>query len=72
MDQEFINRVAPGSVITVQVERQEGFMDRGGMATSTRKAWSTLTNNNIYFYRLYDPRSCGCLNADKYKASSRL
>lgn len=48
MDQEFINRIAPGSVITVQVERPEGFMDRGGMATSTRKAWSTLTNNNIY------------------------
>ena len=46
MDQPFINMFAPGSVVTVQIDPSEQFMDRGGMATSTRKTWEQLTKYN--------------------------
>jgi cytidyltransferase-like protein len=43
MDQPFVNMYAPGSVVTVQIDPREDFMDRGGMATSTRRTWEQLT-----------------------------
>ncbi len=49
MDQPFINNISPGSVVTIQVERKEGFMKRSGMATSTRNTWQRLLkyHNNL-------------------------
>lgn len=37
LDQPFINRLYPGSVITLQIEPSCEFNDRSGMATSSRK-----------------------------------
>jgi len=46
MDQPFISMYAPGSVVTIQIEPRDDFMDRGGLATSTRKTWEQLTKYN--------------------------
>lgn len=43
MDQPFISSYAPGSVVTVQINAEDHFFDRSGLATSTRKKWAQLT-----------------------------
>ena len=42
MDQPFINTYEPGSVITIQIESNDSFINRAGLATSTRKTWEQL------------------------------
>ncbi len=37
LDQPWVNQLAPGGVITIQLEPFTQFLDRSGMATSTRK-----------------------------------
>ena len=46
MDQPFISQFAPGSVVTVQIDPRDDFMDRAGLATSTRKTWEQLMAYN--------------------------
>ena len=46
MDQPFINSYEPGSVITIQIEPREDFINRAGLATSTRSTWKKLLNFN--------------------------
>lgn len=46
MDQPFINTYEPGSVITIQIEPVKGFINRAGLATSTRKTWEQLIKFN--------------------------
>ena len=41
MDQPFISMYASGSVVMVQIDPRDDFMSRGGLATSTRKTWSS-------------------------------
>jgi cytidyltransferase-like protein len=53
MDQPFISQYAPGSVVTVQIDPRDDFMDRAGLATSTRKTWEHLVK--------YDPNVEDCL-----------
>ena len=42
MDQPFVNSVSKGSVVTVQIEHECHFMQRAGLASSTRKSWEKL------------------------------
>lgn len=42
MDQPFVSKFAPGSVVVVQIEPTRTFNDRSGMATSTRKLWERI------------------------------
>ena len=46
MDQPFINTYEPGSVVTVQIEPRNDFINRAGLATSTRKTWEQLIKYN--------------------------
>ena len=57
MDQPFISAYASGSVVTVQIDASENFMDRSGMATSTRKTWERLMK--------YNPSVDDCLELSK-------
>ena len=46
MDQPFINTYEPGSLVTIQIEPREDFINRAGLATSTRSTWKKLLNFN--------------------------
>ena len=46
MDQPFINTYEPGSVVTIQIEPRDDFINRAGLATSTRKTWEQLIKYN--------------------------
>ena len=48
MDQPFINSYEPGSVVTVQINTENHFLDRCGLATSTSKKWAQLTKYNSH------------------------
>ena len=44
MDQPFINTYEPGSLVTIQIEPRGDFINRAGLATSTRSTWKKLLN----------------------------
>ncbi len=46
MDQPFINTYEPGSLVTIQIEPRGDFINRAGLATSTRSTWKKLLNFN--------------------------
>lgn len=47
LDQPWMNELAPGGVITIQLEPHTTFMDRSGMATSTRKTAEKIWGKRI-------------------------
>ena len=47
LDQPFVNKYYPGSVITIAIEPDYEFNDRSGMATSSRKKAIELWHTNI-------------------------
>ncbi len=47
MDQLFINKIAPGPVLTISIEPDYEFNDRSGMATSSRKKAIELWQTSI-------------------------
>ena len=46
MDQPFLNTYEPGSVVTIQINSRDDFINRAGLATSTRKTWEQLISFN--------------------------
>jgi len=46
MDQPFLNTYEPGSVVTIQINPRNDFINRAGLATSTRKTWEKLISFN--------------------------
>ena len=46
MDQPFINTYEPGSLVTIQIEPRDDFINRAGLATSTRKTWKNYYHFN--------------------------
>ena len=49
LDQPFVNRILPGSVVTLQIEPCCEFNDRSGMATSSRKKALEIWQGQIPF-----------------------
>ena len=48
LDQPFVSKVAPGPVITVNIQPTRRFSFRSGMATSTREVWKRIAPSGVF------------------------
>ncbi len=48
MDQPFVSKYHPGSVVVVNIQPTRQFNLRSGMATSTRSLWQRIQSYNVY------------------------
>ena len=48
LDQPFVSKLAPGPVITVNIEPTRQFSFRSGMATSTREVWKRVAPYGVF------------------------
>jgi cytidyltransferase-like protein len=48
MDQPWVSEIAPGAVITLNIQPDEEFRFRGGMATSSREKWKNIAPSGLF------------------------